>query len=159
MESLISMAALMIIEASQIIVTSFSSASPLTGFCAAIKDKQITETRRNPVPKQRCISVPHSGSGRGLSCSRLWNRIQKVCGTVWEAQFGFRWRLLKSHSSRAAITRLHDENHCSRFFQAFVFLICLPNRAIRAAIRPFCCCTMPGKRKPWIWREGLWMLL
>lgn len=116
MESLISMAALTIIEASQIIVTSFSSASPLTGFCAAIKDKQIRETRRNPVPKQRCISVPHSGSGRGLSCSRLWNRIQKVCGTVWEAQSSFWWHLLKSHSSQPAITFLCDENHCSHFF-------------------------------------------
>lgn len=137
----------MIIEASQIIVTPFSSASPLTSFCAAIKDKQIRETRRNPVPKQHCISVPHSGSGRGLSCFRLWNRIQKVCGTVWEAQSSFQWHLLKSHSSWAAITSLYDENHCSRFFQAFVFLIYLPNRAIGGAIRPFCCCTMPSQAK------------
>lgn len=88
MENLISMAAvmvietseMMVIETSEIMVTSFSSARPLTSFCAAIKDKQIRKTRRNPVPKQRCTSAPHSGSGRGLSCSRLWNRIQKVCG-------------------------------------------------------------------------------
>lgn len=99
MESLISMAALMVIETSEIMVTLFSSARPLTSFCAAIKDKQIRETRKNPVPKQRCISVPHSGSGRGLSYSRLWNRIEKVCGTVWDAQSSFQWHLIKSHSS------------------------------------------------------------
>lgn len=136
-------------------VTSFTSARPLTSFCA-IKKKQIKETRRNPVPKQRCISVPHSGSGRGLSCSRLWNRTQKVCGTVWDAQSSFQWHLIKSHSSWAVITNLYDENHFFSFFQAFVFLIYLPNRAIRAVIRPFCGCTMPGNRKPWIQREDLW---
>lgn len=38
------MAAVMVIETSEIIVTSFSSARPLTSFCAAIKDKQIRET-------------------------------------------------------------------------------------------------------------------
>lgn len=118
--------------------------------------KQIRETRRNPVPKQRCISVPHSGSGRGLSSSRLRNRIEKVCGTVWDAQSSFWWHLVKSLSSWAAITSLYDENHCLSFFQAFMFLIYLPSRAIRAGIRPFWGCTAPGNRNPWIQREDLW---
>lgn len=78
-EGLISMAALMVIEPSEIMVTSFSPARPLTSFCA-IKEKQIKEARRNPVPKQRCISVPHSGSGRGLSCSRLWKGHKRSVG-------------------------------------------------------------------------------
>lgn len=117
------------------------SASLQTDFCTDPKDKQMTGTRKKPVPKQRCISAPH-GTSSMQPCWRLCNSSGALAGKQT-------WLPTSPSPLRLLLQLLWVKTIVLTFFWASVSLVS------SAAIRSFCCCTPPGKGKLRLQRESL----
>lgn len=93
------------------------SASLQTDFCTDPKDKQMTGTRKKPVPKQRCISAPH-GTSSMQPCWRLCNSSGALAGKQT-------WLPTSPSPLRLLLQLLWVKTIVLTFFWASVFITCL----------------------------------